>query len=442
MENKSIKYTKIAMTIFALAFILLYYLPSLFITMIILFLFLIAIMINSNFGLYIMMLIIPFGSLIQSTITTIYSGNIVLLLTFLIGLKSIFELLLRKEKLIVHGKTIVFAGVFLFLNLLSLLINTSNVSLIPSYYGMLVINMLLLIVFVSKNISSKEFFFSIIYSMLLTSMTIVICLIPEIMDLILGSGTRLRFAGNLRTLTNSVAPSMVIGIYLLSSSKHYVLEYYEKYQSKNTLRLITLSGMVSLLLTGSRGTIYALAISLIVIILLSSRLNIKRILYITVSFIIIVFINSDGFNLPTAIQRLFSYEDDLRIEIWKNAFLQVNELELILGRGMNRFQELSIAGGFVAKYTGQAWYAHSIYVDILFSSGIFSLGWFMVYVIKHFKDSLTNRSRVGLGLVIYLLILFFTHGEVINTNFWLYLSIVAGLNKWFTKDVNIWREVK
>lgn len=436
MNIKYLKKNKLLLYLFSIFFVLFYYYPSFLTGSIILSTYIIYLIYNVQLGILVILFTIPFDIFMRENMSLILLGlNPTVMFLALFVVVYILKLLIERKKIITEKPTIVFILVFLSLNFLALLLNSSQIPLIFSHYGMLLTSLLLLFFYIEYSINSREFFFLFIHALILLSFTVSIVLLPDIFEILYGDILRLNISGSIRNLTNITAPSTLIILYILNSRKLYTEEYTKIFQSKIFLNLIMLLGLFTLILSGSRGTVYALLVAYIALILLNYRISLMKIIFIILIISISITFSFENINLPNPVERLLSTENDIRMEIWRNSFYQVNLQEIIFGRGLNRFQELSRAGGFVATHTGEAWYAHSIYLDILFSAGIISLFCFLMYMIYRFKESFKNKSRLGLVLMVYLSILYFTHGQATSINFWVTLAFVVGAEKWFKNDI-------
>lgn len=422
---------------FAIVLAIFYYFPTIITLFSVFLVYIIFLLKDIRVGLLLLIFILAFEKIIQEHISfSLYGLNVLIIFILLFLIRYIIAVLIKETILYNHKITICFIYSFLAINIFSLLLNFINIPLVASYYGMLIVSMMLLYFFIIFSIESRKFFDMYLYTILVVSLLLSVLVMPDIPQILSGNNSRLKFAGSLRTLTSFVAPAVIIGIYLLTSSKARGENLIKLLKSKIFLLLTVCLGISVLLLTGSRGTIYALLLSVLILFLLNLKISTRK---LVVSFFIglILIANIDLNKLPNPVERLFNTDSDIRTEIWANAFNQLNAQEFIFGRGLNRFQELSLAGGYVAKYTGEPWYAHSVYIDILFSGGIFALCLLIIYIISLLYSSIKNQSRLSTVLLFYFLIAYFTHGESISTIFWISLALVMGASKWYINDIAI-----
>ena len=377
-------------------------------------------------ALFLLVLIHPFIRCIRTQVAILSGVNPLLwFVAPLFILIAIDYFIFKKTRAKIHLETALFCMLFFLMFIIALLLNFADITLKVSYYSSLALAMALFALFTSFALSNKRLYDLLLFTLVTGSLLMATIMLPSVVTAI-ASGSRLKFYDSINALTDLIGPaSVVMGYFLLYREKDKLLP------DNRYLTAILLVVFAVLLLTGSRGTVYSVLLSWLVIFIYTAKQKLSW-RYVIVSLVAVTLVAcmlAIGL-FPEQIQRLVS-TDDIRMEIWKNAFAQVSTKQLVFGLGLNRFQELSRQGGYVASYSGKAFYAHSLYLDILFSAGIFAVLLFLAYVACVIRTCVKNKSLLGIALAVYLLSTVLTHGQSISISFWLTLSYVWGASKWY-----------
>lgn len=184
----------------------------------------------------------------------------------------------------------------------------------------------------------------------------------------------------------------------------------------------------ALLLTQSRGQLLALLLSVVVSVLTLYRVKIFYVLrqqsvYIPImvlmalSLAYLVYHDFDVSHLMV-FKRLSSGAmdgaSDIRIQIWLSALSTLDDFtHLLFGGGVNNFRSVSILG----------FYAHSVFVDILFSTGVLGFLCCVWLILRQVIVSIKVGSFSALSLVLLTSVNNLTHGEFNTINFWFLLFV-------------------
>lgn len=182
-----------------------------------------------------------------------------------------------------------------------------------------------------------------------------------------------------------------------------------------------------LILTGTRSVFYAVVISILLMYFLCIKNRVKTTTYLIPFIMMITLLGLTFFLIsnfsPEFSLRLFELDNKIRVSIWLNGIKQLSFSELIFGRGLNRFSELSLAGNLVSS-SGIGFSFHSLYLDIPTSSGILSLILLLIVFVSFFIDFLNKRNYLSFGLIVYIVISAITGIPVISLNFWVILGFL------------------
>lgn len=260
---------------------------------------------------------------------------------------------------------------------------------------------------------------------------------------------RLALGDSIRQLSNSVGMALILLLVLYFFQKQFINSSIVKLQSKIVKRLrvpISIILVIGLTATMSRGVIFALGLGFVL--LLGSYIyknikkrNLKPVLFVVALFFFIgfVFVNygvlflSDiGIESEKLIGRLSdtAIEDGtgIRQQIWKAGFAGLEGWQVLYGHGISSFKML-------ASQNGYDYYAHSVFVDTLVTTGFLGFSVLMLLLIKIAYKIIHSSDYTLLALFVFLIFGYITHGTIFSTQFWFLLSVIYGLS--FSNHPNI-----
>ncbi|MCF1675847.1 MAG: O-antigen ligase family protein [Staphylococcus equorum] len=223
---------------------------------------------------------------------------------------------------------------------------------------------------------------------------------------------RLSINDNVRELANAVSISVT-----LLFCTYFVNE---KNKEHNVVKTFLLGvGLLILLLTLSKGAIFAL-IGTLIILILFSKIPISKKLVIFSLFIIlgIIMIYYFSSNNLFRTQRLF--EEDTsglsgRTAIWSTYWeaMKSSPLTFFFGFGPGDIKRLHLI----------SYYSHSLILDVLFSYGIVGFILFSTMIVQEFIKSIKSRNNLSIAILAFALLLFSTHSTATNTSFYILMGI-------------------
>lgn len=241
-----------------------------------------------------------------------------------------------------------------------------------------------------------------------------------------GSNWRIGIAGSVRMLSN------LLGLTLITLFSTILFNQKRKNSFKQQapyLLLMILAGM-TLFMTVSRGVLLSVLLSVVSLTICyvywnRGCLNKKNIFLSLASTAIITvlgftFVDSYFTNGQLARRFFGSFLNNTRFSIWISTLQQLSPVELIFGTGPGSFRSTALLAGF-------DFYAHSIYMDTWVTMGLLGLLALLLFIAFVCWNLVKKKSALGLGLLVYTLISFATHGSLSNKFFWLNLSLVYGL---------------
>ncbi len=260
----------------------------------------------------------------------------------------------------------------------------------------------------------------------------------------IGTGGRLAIGGNVRAVANVVG----LGLFILIASallKRRDFFYHEQGERMFPLENnITLRAFFILLLgfflaaTAMRGMIVALAGGLFAVIVVSMlfsgdrrnrfqlsiwALPIIGIVIYSVMVLTLTYIDPEilGGQFALRMERLI-YEplSDPRVAIWMGTLGQLVGKEWFFGTGLGTFRWMAAQAGFF-------FYAHSVFVDLLVEMGVVALFSMLGFLGLVFHKFYKQKNVFGIGLLVFLILSFSTHGSSSSKAFWITLGLVYGL---------------
>jgi len=228
---------------------------------------------------------------------------------------------------------------------------------------------------------------------------------------------RLSINDNIRELANAASISV-----LLLFCTYFVNT---KDRGNSVIRIFLLGvGLLILLLTLSKGAIFAL-IGTLVVLMLFSKISFSKKFIVISLFIIFGMIMMHYFssNNSFRIQRLFEENPNGlsgRTAIWTTYWeaMESSPLTFFFGFGPGDIKRLNII----------SYYSHSLILDVLFSYGIVGFVLFGVMVVREFIRSITSRNNLSLAILVFALLLFSTHSTATNTSFYILMGISSAMS--------------
>lgn len=237
-----------------------------------------------------------------------------------------------------------------------------------------------------------------------------------------GGGTGLRYGrlsinGSIRELANAVAISLFLLLSgIIGSARRRKRNYLE-------YAVVALGGLI-LFATLSNGAIIALIAGVAVIFLMNKMAFYKKVLYaglLCALFLVIVKYLSSNDALST--DRLLQSEGGFngRFDIWLSYLKGMSQStgRLLFGFGPGDVRRLGISNN----------YSHSLFFDILFSYGI--LGSICVFgaFIRMGWGIFSSRNASAMGVAVFAVLLYATHGVSTATSLYILLGIATSLAK-------------
>ena len=338
-----------------------------------------------------------------------------------------FILVIYRRKMIID-ENMIFGVLFLVVVLISAIIAGEKLSsgVFLSYLLMSFLYIGLVILPVKKNEILYLLWTSIVGAMI-ASILVVIFRVDyfgsggERFTIQIGNGSKIdpNYLGAYLSFASSIALSFLI--------------YKEK---KKYVTIICMLLILGTLLTGSRGAMIGLFVSIIFTLVQylfkkNDRQLVKRII-LGIIFMIVLIYFVLKFLPENVLIRFFasSYVDgsnNRRIILWKNAFLAIQN-HWILGSGC--IEEADI----IAKYVGTSQPAHNTFLGIWLQLGIvgfFSIIWILV---RQAFIAIRNKNYLLVGTILNVSITSFIIGASCTMTFWETLIIAVLINRCYKKD--------
>lgn len=390
---------------------------------------------KSNLFIYILWLLVIFLSLfnpifavvgwISSLPYEVLFKNYALINPFIIInilLVVLTLIVIMKEKKILFKDIIIYMVLFVLVSMLPMpkhfynqIYLRSIISLISVLSGFYSIAYLLSL--------DKDNFRLIVYNIFISTLFV------SLLSLLIFDSQRLSLMGNVRSIANIVGLSIVLIFAILLEKKIYlkIRKYTDKKQL--VLYLLLIIFFFFLLLTVSRGVILSV---LFTIVLLAAFTMVKvtriefqkhqrKIVFIFIlSFLTIFLLFTLGkeLELIKLLTKRFSVKisDNVRWEFWSYAINSLDKIELFIGAGIGSFKSI-VSDKF-------NYYSHSIYVDILVSTGLLGLILNLLFFIYLFIKIIKEQRIVPFTILTFTLFSFFSHGSLSTKYFWLCIALI------------------
>lgn len=276
----------------------------------------------------------------------------------------------------------------------------------------LFMSILMLIQVLDSDVSLNDLF---IYS-LFTLVILVAILMIEMMQ----GGLELKFGrlnidGSIRTVANIAAFPAFVSWSLMMQK--------EKTISKPILAVIGLISTSILLMTISKGAIVAVIVGVLV----SSLFAVSKKSIVSLSFIVLllyVVINRYLFTIEDFHFFRLSEEFDGfsgRTDIWSVFFKHFSSSlpTILFGFGPGDIKRFAFADDA---------YAHSLFFDLLLSYGVLMSLLYVIVLIRMVIHIFKSKNSMSVGMFVFTILLFATHGAATNSTFYIYIGIAYAMS--------------
>lgn len=374
--------------------------------------------VNLKLGLSMWFIVSPLMPIISSQIE-----SIPLLINPALAVGISLNLVLRKQKLKLRVSVLLFFAYILFSTLL--------VTMFYQHYTSFnaVINFVL-VIFITYIITVayytyEDIYNNIAFSLLLSGLVVFMLALSD-----LGEASRLAVEDSVRQLANVLGFSSIFILLTLFSQGKVMNVLY-----KRSLIVCLIPMIIALIFTVSRGAIMAFFMTLICSYFFSlyQSKSIKAILLRLpkvmawgggIFFLLYYYISTKFEMFIFIIEKRFQADEigsgtGIRQEIWSRVLESYSLMELFLGLGI---------GGFVHRSTkiGVFYYSHSVFVDILATSGIIVLIVVLALLLRVLLKSFYTNNVFSFGIVIYACLNFATHGSITSPIFWICIAFAIG----------------
>lgn len=231
---------------------------------------------------------------------------------------------------------------------------------------------------------------------------------------------RLTYGEQVRTLANVLA----FPIY------YSFIEYMQAIENKEYLKkiywvFIALLGITLLLLTVSRGVIFAVAITLVFV--YSSRLKDLRLSTVALISLFVVLIIYYVSTLELNTEYMFNKIGTLtgRDEIWGYYLGKVVDsgpIHFLFGFGPGDIKRLSVGTAFADAYE------HSLFVGFFVSFGIIGFSYLLWVLYRIGKPLWRSKNKNGSGLFLLTILLFVPFGSALTPLFYYFIGFCLALS--------------
>lgn len=252
---------------------------------------------------------------------------------------------------------------------------------------------------------------------------------------------RMALGDNIRELANIVGLGIILLItfYFFKGKtvRDAVTEsQYKLFSKVKWLILIVLIG--GLISTMSRGVVFAVCLSFGILAIASIVKNIitRNAPLIFRGMIVLVgvlglgilygevFLTNININTELLAER-FSGESveggtGIRQEIWKAGISGLEGWQILYGHGLSSFKMLATQNGY-------NYYAHSVFVDTLVTTGILGAGILLLLLVYIIKNIFWLKDYHTLSIFVYMIFAYISHGTMFSQGFWFLMSICVGL---------------
>lgn len=240
-----------------------------------------------------------------------------------------------------------------------------------------------------------------------------------------GDANRLGFDGNVRELANVLVFPLYLKITDLLERKH------SSSIPLSIENVYTTLFIVLLLLTMSKGAIFALFCAIIAYSILAHKINGRFILIVfSVVILFTILINYAGVDFSRLGER--NYDLNGRTLIWSfylEKLVARGDFALLLGFGPGNVNRIA-----PDEYLGR-FYAHSTFLDFLFSYGILGFTQIVTFIFLLYKYTRHAKNYFGQAFLLLVVLTFATHGA--STNVQLFIAFyVISLSTFIKRDTD------
>ena len=233
-------------------------------------------------------------------------------------------------------------------------------------------------------------------------------------------GTRLTFEESVRTLANAVAFTIYYAFCRLAITKNES----DTLISKLFYLVIFAAGAYVLFMTYSRGVLLSVGVACALAILFTlKKISAKNIIGIVVVLVFVVW----GIGKLQLDSELLTHDvagGSGRFELW-SYFIQdmfrEGPVRFLFGYGPGEFMRVSQNSPFTGLY------AHSLFMDALFSFGVFGFIYLLKITFDTAKLALNTKSPYIIGMVALTVLMYISHGGAGSVEFYLMLGLSYAL---------------
>ncbi len=168
---------------------------------------------------------------------------------------------------------------------------------------------------------------------------------------------------------------------------------------------------IILLMTGSRGIMYAVIIVALYYIVAEKLISLR--LLVPTALIVIAAVILAGYFIPSSMNlgRIYEADDGSRIVIWTRLLENMTWKDYLVGMGLNNSYRLT------------HWYSHSVFVDALVSIGIPAVAALIIWCLSVWGEALKNKNHMKAAWIMAIVLFFIPHGSVFTDTFWVMVWI-------------------
>lgn len=364
---------------------------------------------------------------------TLEEGNLALIYSPIIVGIYYLKVLNRTEKLYKSNfKFYVFALTFLcFIS-----------SLITGYLDYFHVLAVYILIFLASNIIAQQIIKNEENIFLIGNAFIASALIATVSSFFTSDDySRLGLADSVRQLSNLIGTGLVllVTLYFVKCKPYNDKINVNQYKFINRVKWGLIVALIAgLVTTVSRGSILATSLSVGVLLLLSfveslRRLKVKSLVkggVILVTFATLTFaygvriLESLNFRTEVLLRRFDTEEMEggtgIRERIWEAGISGLEGSKIIYGHGVSSFRML-------ASKKGYDFYAHSVFVDTLVTTGLLGLSVLLLLLLSLFFKGVKYWDLVVIPILVFVVFNYITHGTMKSDGFWYLLAICAGL---------------
>ncbi len=230
---------------------------------------------------------------------------------------------------------------------------------------------------------------------------------------------RLQFEDNVRDMANGIVVAVFIWIISLINKKKY------GNMSRRMQNIIGALSTLLLILTLSKGAIFALGLGFFIYVIAAKKINFSFISIVALILGVILVLQVSGLM---DFSRFLERNNDLngRTDIWLFYYNKVVSRGLkgfLFGVGPGNINRIAV-GEYLGKY-----YAHSVILDFFFAYGIVGLVSFLTMLLMVLVYAIKQKNNLGIGLFFLICASYFVTGASTNTQIFLVLYYIICFSK-------------